>query len=91
MKTKALKAEIERLECELNDERIYRTAACRAHAILSVGIKKALRLEHWPDFYKLYGGDGLFAEGVVRLLNEELDKLRDNCTKDKHAKPKSRR
>jgi hypothetical protein len=78
--TKALKDKIASLERELEDERIFRIAACNAHAILSRGVKKALRLKNWPDFYKLYG-DGLFADGVVRLLNEEVNKLRSKGSK----------
>jgi len=85
-----LEGKMARLELELFDERTMRIASNRAHAILSNGIKQALKLKNWPDFYKLYG-DGLFADGVARLLNEEVDKLRDNCTKEKHEKRKSRR
>lgn len=84
-----VKAEIAQLKRELDEEREWRIAACRAHAILSKSIKKALQLENWPDFHKMYGS-GLFAEGVARLLNEEVDKLRLNCTKVRHEKRKSK-
>jgi hypothetical protein len=64
------------LERELEDERILHYAAANAHKVLSEGIKKALQLENWPDFYKMYG-PGMFAEGVARFLNEEVNKLRN--------------
>ena len=76
----ALRQERDDLQRQLLDEEFWRIAACEAHVILSRGIKQALKLKNWPDFYKLYGGDGLFATGVVRLLNETMD------AKDKQIK-----
>ncbi len=64
--------EIDELKAKLEAEQTWRIAACNAHATLSRGIKRALRLKNWPDFYKLYG-DGLFATGVIRLLQEKMD------------------
>lgn len=60
------------LKAKLDEAEIFGAAARQAHAILSRGIKKALNLKNWPDFYKMYG-NGLFATGVVRLLNETMD------------------
>ena len=76
----ALRQERDDLQRQLLYEEFWRIAACEAHVILSRGIKQALKLKNWPDFYKLYGGDGLFATGVVRLLNETMD------AKDKQIK-----
>ena len=65
----------EKVERKLFDEQTHRAAACRAHDILSKGIKKALQLEVWPDFHKK-DGPGLFADSVAKLLLEEIAKLR---------------
>lgn len=63
--------EIRELKRDLENMAIHRDAAVNAHVILSKGIKQALGLKNWPDFYKLYG-DGLFATGVVRYLLEHV-------------------
>jgi hypothetical protein len=84
---KKLQEENRELRRDLDDEILHRLAACRAHDILQAGIKKALGLEKWPDFYKLYGGNGLFAEGVVRYLLEHVQ-LKPPEVKVLYAKPK---
>ena len=67
---------IAKLESDLEDERTVNESCRRSHGILARGIKKALQLKNWPEFRELYGS-GLFTDGVVRLLNEEVQKLRD--------------
>jgi hypothetical protein len=78
----SLKEEVARLKQEIDDLTILECAAKRAHSILSFGIKKALKIEEWPNFYKMYGGNGLLAEGAARYLIEEVEKLREK-TNDK--------
>ena len=86
----ALLKELNDLKRKLEDEEIWRAAACRAHGILSRGIKQALKLKNWPDFYKLYGS-GLFAEGVARLLNETMDAKNRQIRELKAQQPKRTR
>lgn len=89
---RALKARISELERKLFDEETHRISAVRAHAILSAGIREALQIEHYPDFYKMYG-DGLYAEGVARFLGEEVEKLRKqaNATPNRKSSLRSQK
>jgi hypothetical protein len=84
------KKEIERLNRELEDANTLLFAAGRAHAILSKGIKKALKLKEWPNFYNMYGrGCSLMAECKARFLIEEVEKLREKA--EQNDKPKGSR
>lgn len=91
-KIRELERRIGELEAKLFDEQTHRAAAVRAHAILSVGIREALQIEHYPDFYKMYG-DGLYAEGVARFLGEEVEKLREqaNATPNRKSSLRSQK
>ncbi len=90
----ALLKELDALKAKLEEETTWRIAACNAHAILSRGIKHALKLKNWPDFYKLYG-DGLFSTGVVRFLQDAMNEKNRQIRELKREssplrKPKSR-
>lgn len=62
---------LERLVDELIEVRANCTAVHRSHGKLANGIKKALRLKHWPDDLETP-----VVDGMVRLLREEVATLR---------------